>query len=148
MATGAAADHLLCALAAGDPGAQALLLAPLPNVPPAARLALRAGLAALAGQAMTLGLGLDPLLLRALRDAGAQDGRFGAMLAAARDGTPPGEVSGTTGEGDTPAAGPGPRMLLALRDIWAARIVAAQPKDGAASPMVNGAISPPSAPPP
>ncbi len=162
MATGAAADHLLCALAAGDPGAQALLLAPLPNVPPAVRLALGARLAALAGQAMAPGPGLDPLLLRALRDAGAQDGRFGALLAAARDGTPPGEASGTTGEADTPVAGPGPRMLLALRDIWAARMTAAQPKtdvaqpkdgaaqprDGAASPMADGAISPPSALPP
>ena len=148
MATGAAADHLLCALAAGDPGAQALLLAPLPNVPPAVRLALGARLAALAGQAMTPGPGLDPVLLRALRDAGAQDGRFGALLAAARDGTPPGEAPGTTGEGDTPAAGPGPRMLLALRDIWAARLAAAQAKDGAARPIADRAISPPSVPPP
>ena len=151
MATGAAADHLLCALAAGDPGAQALL-APVPNVPPAVRLALKARLAALAGQAMTPGPGLDPVLLRALRDAGAQDGRFGALLAAVRDGTPPGEVSEAMGEGDAPAAGP--RMLLALRDIWAARIRAAQPGDGAVQPRdgaaspVAGAISPPSAPPP
>lgn len=144
-ATGAAADHLLCALAAGDPGAQALLLAPVPNVPPAVRLALKARLAALAGQAMTPGPGLDPVLLRALRDAGAQDGRFGALLAAARDGTPPGEPPGATGEGDAPAAGP--RMLLALRDIWAVRIRAAQPGDGAASPT-PAVISPPSAPPP
>jgi TPR repeat protein len=146
-ATGAAADHLLCALAAGDPGAQALLLAPVPNVPPAVRLALQARLAALAGQAMAPGVGLDPALLRALRDAGVQDGRFGALLAAVRDvavqdgavrdGAPP--ASGTTGEDGAPATGP--RMLLALRDIWAARIRGAQPAGGAVQPG-NGAAQP------
>jgi len=156
-ATGAAADHLLCALAAGDPGVQALLLAPVPNVPPAVRLALQARLAALAGQAMAPGMGLDPALLRALRDAGVQDGRFGALLAAVRDGAPP--ASGTADGDSAPAAGP--RMLLALRDIWAARIHSAQsagggaqpgngaarPVGGAGSPVAEGvAVSPPSVP--
>ena len=162
-ATGAAADHLLCALAAGDPGAQALLLAPVPNLPPAVRLALKARLAALAGQPMVPGAGLDPALLRALRDAGAQDGQFGALLAAVRDGTPSGGMPAAGGEGDASAAGPGERMLLTLRDIWAARIAAAQavgtaaqaasgvaqPAGGTASPAADGpGISPASVRPP